>query len=97
MNSIEQMIADEIISQMEGYSGEFGVELEVEEYTIYVYGVYEIYGHHQWDCDFGMGEWVAESAWCNILQTETYDKDGFQVKNPFFTSNVESIVEKNFR
>ena len=97
MNKIEQAIADEIISQMEGHSGEFGVELEIDDYAIYVYGVYEKYGHHQWDYEFGSGEWVADSAWCNILQTETYDKDGFLVRNPFFTSEVESIVEQNFK
>lgn len=93
-NNLERKIADAILNQLDGDAGEFGVEVEDEDYTIYVYGNVSIFGSHEYDCDFVIGQWVAESAHCNIMQHETYDRDGFLAKGRFFVSEVENIVER---
>jgi hypothetical protein len=89
-NSIEQLIADKICSQVSGWYDEFDVEVESEDMTISVSGIYSIKYRESYDSG-----WEVEDANCRIRSVRIDDeiiKDGNLI--PFSISEVEYLVKE---
>ena len=86
MQTINKTIANAIVEEIDGASGRFSVEVEIDENTVAeVSGWYEIDGYCEDDYFNGTGAWV--TTYCEV---HAYDDEGNEVPNGI-TPDIEAI------
>ena len=98
MQTINELIANEIAASVEGYEGEFSVEVEIDANTVVeVSGWYELNGYCEDDYFNGTGAWVTTYVRVSVEACEvyTYNEDGEQVANTIEpdTAEIERYAE----
>ena len=95
MQTINELIANEIAASVEGYEGKFSVEVEIDANTVVeVSGWYELNGYCEDDYFNGTGAWVTTYVRVSV-EAYTYNEDGEQVANTIEpdTAEIERYAE----
>ena len=96
MKAINETIANAIVESIEGNSGTFSVEVEVNNMLVVVDGSFEIDGYCEDDYFNGTGAWVTTYVAVSIDNVEAYDEDDNEVEVTCDLTEIERYAENEF-
>lgn len=93
MQTLNETIASAIVESMDGTSGRFSVEVEIDENTtVEASGWYEVDGYREDDYFNGTGAWVTTCVRVSVEACDVFtcDEDGNEVPNGI-TPDIDAI------
>ena len=93
MKSIEFKLSEAIANSLNGSTGNFSIEVEINDTIIEVSGWYEVDGYCEDDYFNGTGAWVTTNASVCITDLQVYDVNGNETESNIDTNKIERYLE----